>query len=739
MNTLTFAEFKDRLAHRVRLRTRMLDPHRRASVFSQRGEANSLGRIYVINLDRKTGRWRQVRRELDRFRGRHGERLTALTRRVSAIDARYMTSAPNPVVLRPAYTLADQFTVDPNPLLEINAETRAHEIAMTRQEIAVALSHIETWRRVVTGDDTAALILEDDIFMASGFARRLKTTWTALRDPNGNPDFDLLYLAYKDVSTEKPSAGAKPVRRREPGIWEAAAYILTKAGAQKLLDQLPAFGPVDLWLNLQFTRLKTFTAGRQLIEQRIDEPSTNSYSVLPVLSEVGVITKEKALRPPSRRLRGPVIGLGDAHSGLTSLAMALSMVGYTCMSDLDQMPADEIDMLRRGERGRLFNAYVNIGSIDGESVRDIAAANPHAVFVLTSPGQASGNLPFKRVLHLGLTVADKWNSLSEFLGIDYPAFPYPEADDIGRRSVASPLPLDNPLPATDLKFDTSPWILSRRSRSWQGTPVQPDQSSSTVTTSIQWSAGEPLQDDGTWKLRDDTFPSNLALFSPKNVTAHSDGLALAMRCETTAVREFTAAAITSRTSYLYGSFAAELLPSNVPGLITGLFLHRNGPRQEIDIEFLGRDTTKMLVNVFYNPGPGGTKLEYGYRGTPTTITLGFDAAADFHLYEIDWQPNHIAWKVDGMTVYERTLWNPTPIPDRPLAFNLNLWHSRSTEFAGRLDTNRLPTHAEVRSIVLRPQTASQRRSPGIPVWPAATHPIDRLHLPGAGDSVPRSG
>ena len=79
----------------------------------------------------------------------------------------------------------------------------------------------------------------------------------------------------------------------------------------------------------------------------------------------------------------------------------------------------------------------------------------------------------------------------------------------------------------------------------------------------------------------------------------------------------------------------------------------------------------MLVNVFYNPGPGGSKLEHGYRGTPTKITLGFDAAADFHLHEIDWQPNHIAWKVDGMTVYERTLWNPTPVLDGPLAFNLN--------------------------------------------------------------------
>ncbi|MFB9725688.1 family 16 glycosylhydrolase [Haloechinothrix salitolerans] len=677
----------------------MLDLQRRASVFSQRGETDSLGRIYVINLDRRPDRWRRVRRELDRFRCRHGDRLTVLTRRISAVDARYMTSASDPAVLRPAYTLADQLTVEPNPLLKIDDTARAHEIAMTREEIAVALSHIETWRRVVTGDDTTALILEDDVVMTSGFARRLKATWTALQDPSGSPDFDLLYLAYKDVSTETTRPGADPVHRREPGVWEAAAYVLTKAGAQKLLDRLPAFGPIDLWLNLQFTTLKTFTAGRRLIEQRIDEPSINSYSVLPALSRVGVITKEKALLPSSHRLRGPVIGLGAAHSGLTSLARALSMVGYTCLSDLDRMPADELGMLQRGERGRLFNAYVNIGSLNDKSIRGIAAANPHALFVLTTLDHVPGKLPASRVLHLDRTVADKWNSLSEFLGIDYPPFLYPEAEDIGKRSIASRLPLDKPLPATDLKFDTSPWILPRRLLNWQGIQIQSDQSSGSAT-SIKWSAGKPLDDDETWKLRDDTFPSNLALFSPRNVTAHIDGLALAMRRESTPVREFTAAAIASRTNYLYGSFAAEFRPSSVPGLITGLFLHRNGPRQEIDIEFLGNDTTKMLVNVFYNPGHDGTKLEYGYRGTPTEIALGFDAAADFHTYEIDWRPNRIAWKVDGETVYERTLWNPTPIPDQPLEFNLNLWHSRSTEFAGHLDTYSLPTRTEVRSIVI---------------------------------------
>jgi beta-glucanase (GH16 family) len=135
--------------------------------------------------------------------------------------------------------------------------------------------------------------------------------------------------------------------------------------------------------------------------------------------------------------------------------------------------------------------------------------------------------------------------------------------------------------------------------------------------------------------------------------------------------------------------------------VTGIFLHRNGPRQEIDIEFLGKDTSKMLINIFYNPGPEGTRLEYGYRGTPTLVDLGFDAARDFHTYGIDWQPNAIRWLLDDDVAYQRMTWDPTPIPDRPLQFNLNLWHSRSKEFAGLLAPTRLPASASVRSIEIR--------------------------------------
>ena len=106
----------------------------------------------------------------------------------------------------------------------------------------------------------------------------------------------------------------------------------------------------------------------------------------------------------------------------------------------------------------------------------------------------------------------------------------------------------------------------------------------------------------------------------------------------------------------------------------------------------------MLVNVYYNPGDAGTKLEYGYRGTPALIDLGFDATSEFHRYEIEWWSDIIRWHVDGRLVHERVMWDPTPIPHLPMQFNVNLWHSRSRELAGKLAASDLPAQSYVRQI-----------------------------------------
>lgn len=638
-----------------------------------------------------------MKHELKRFTDRHGAPLTAVTRRFSAVDARHMPSEADPKVLTPVFTLADQLTVDPNPLLVIDDAAKSQQIAMSKPEIAVALSHIEVWRLVANGDVPSALILEDDVFFPRGFGKKLSSTWASLTDPDsGASNFDLLYLSFTEVGARPERDGNNPIRRERPGIWQASAYVLTRAGAQRLLSQLPAHGPIDLWLNLQFQNIRTFTASKQVIEQRIDGPSSNSYSILPILSQLGVLTAEKPALPVRTRRKAPIIALGEPGSGLSSLAKALSMLGYTCCSDLSVLPGEETDMLRDGSRRCMFNAYVNIGTLDASRTQQLARSNRRVRVITTSAIDLPGIDP-ERILDIS-TATDIWAELSAFLDIDYPTHPYPKEADQGLRELARHGDdHDRDSRSTAQLPDETPWVL-RADSSWRGLPIAGAGVRPPDTLVATYNPQRQLDED-VWRLREDTFPSNLSIFSPNNFiqTSRSHG-SLVLDAQPTRVREFTAAAIASRQSYRYGTFRAVLKPSDTPGLITGFFLHRNGPRQEIDIEFLGKDTTKILVNVFYNPGPSGTKLEYGYIGTPALIELGFDAATEFHTYEIEWHPDRIVWRVDGSDVHVRHLWQPTPIPDQPLELNLNLWHSRSIDLAGRLDFDRLPSSSHVRHI-----------------------------------------
>ena len=123
---------------------------------------------------------------------------------------------------------------------------------------------------------------------------------------------------------------------------------------------------MDLWINHQFGVLDVRATRRSIISQRRDVSSTNSYSILPALTKIGAITSEGAslfhIRPSER----PVFAFGPGGSGLSSLAMALSMLGYRCCSDLQALPGPELERLLAGRGDRVFDAYVNIRIFGGE-------------------------------------------------------------------------------------------------------------------------------------------------------------------------------------------------------------------------------------------------------------------------------------------------------------------------------------------------------------------------------------
>jgi beta-glucanase (GH16 family) len=196
----------------------------------------------------------------------------------------------------------------------------------------------------------------------------------------------------------------------------------------------------------------------------------------------------------------------------------------------------------------------------------------------------------------------------------------------------------------------------------------------------------------------ETFPGNLAAFTREGLIQDAEGAHLLLSKTTAGNRPYRSGAFASKRSFGHGRFEAEIKAARGSGFVTGFFLHRAFPRQEIDVEITGDAPRHMLVNVYFNPGDDRAAAEYGYRGSPCRVDLGFDVTLDFHLYTIDWRPGFISWSVDGKPVHERVGWDPTPIPHLPMRLHANLWVPRSEELAGPIDESALPSTATFRNI-----------------------------------------
>lgn len=700
---------------RIWLSLRKLLPRRKCQTFGAQGSRNGFGveRIYVINLDREPGRWSKMEQELKHILTSSGNDLLALTERHVAVDARaFLQDPPKDADIDPHYTLEDQLFVEPQPLTLPTRYELDAPIRMSRAEIAVARSHIDVWRRVAGGDQDYALILEDDVWFHAGFARHLDQAWEEIvTAPDRTGRFDVLYVSYLEVKHGAPKTSiSSNVFRPVRGLWHLSGYILSREGARKLLGLLPCRGPVDLWINHQFKLLDVRATKHSLVSQRRDARSTNSYSILPALSTIGAINSEGASLFNIRPTEQPVFAFGPEGTGHSSLAMALSMLGYRCCSDLEALPATEIARLLEGSSDRIFDAYVNIGSLHA-IVGKLRSSYPKAKFIVTASAGSTAD-EISLIVGSDLNGADlvvlssenvySWRVICEHLRCAPPTCSFPKLKDLGQRPIFDGIIQTGKQPKYKTpKRDRSPWVVEPRNW-WQGVSSVPTGDEQTSAgTSVRINDCLEYLDERHWILRSDTFTSNLALFRPTNVEFNSlNGAALLVRKELLGVRDYSAGSLCSRDQYLFGRFEAVIQTSNVPGIVTGFFLHRNSPHQEIDIEIAGNRPDRMLINVFYNPGGEGANFDYGYRGAPSFIELGFDASKASHRYAIEWSPCEIRWLVDDQLVHRRVIWDPTPIPHLPMRLHLNSWPSRSTQLAGQINNRLLPSTAIVRSIDL---------------------------------------
>lgn len=142
--------------------------------------------------------------------------------------------------------------------------------------------------------------------------------------------------------------------------------------------------------------------------------------------------------------------------------------------------------------------------------------------------------------------------------------------------------------------------------------------------------------------------------------------------------------------YSYGYYEVCMKPAKGSGLVSSFFTYTNNPRwDEIDIEFLGKDTTKVQFN-YYIDGVGGHEKLYD---------LGFDASSEFHVYAFDWKSNSITWYVDGKAVYTAT----ESIPEYPQQIMMNIWNCTGIDdWTGPLDESALPATASYKWVAYVP-------------------------------------
>lgn len=132
-------------------------------------------------------------------------------------------------------------------------------------------------------------------------------------------------------------------------------------------------------------------------------------------------------------------------------------------------------------------------------------------------------------------------------------------------------------------------------------------------------------------------------WTPKGCNFSADGREVALSLQDP---KEPYASLTSKSAFLYGSIGAwiKLAPNDSAGTVTTLYLSSTGPKHcEFDFEFLGNQSGEpylLHTNIFVD-GVGGREQQ---------IRLWFDATADYHYYNFQWNSEVVVFFVDNVPI-----------------------------------------------------------------------------------------
>lgn len=152
----------------------------------------------------------------------------------------------------------------------------------------------------------------------------------------------------------------------------------------------------------------------------------------------------------------------------------------------------------------------------------------------------------------------------------------------------------------------------------------------------------------------------------------------------------------SLDSVLYGKFVFRMKMQSEPGVVSSFFTYDNQswqgkgiPWREIDFETIGIRPNLLQTNII----TGNLSNRVTSEHTAEVVNI-----SDYHTYTLEWTPDAVIWKVDGVTVRTElaaTSQQVIDLRDTPQTYRSNIWISEVPEWVGEIDLSHLPLYQTI--------------------------------------------
>lgn len=210
-------------------------------------------------------------------------------------------------------------------------------------------------------------------------------------------------------------------------------------------------------------------------------------------------------------------------------------------------------------------------------------------------------------------------------------------------------------------------------------------------------------DPASWTVSNGTWEPSRAIYRPENVILQGDisRLKIFRLTRPRMKKDYSAASITTRQLFGYGTFTARLRAATPKGVAAGFLLMNppipGGNHQEICTILGGPE--KGLLDLDASHQPAGSAYPQKAGGLkPTAI----DFRNEYHDFTVVWSSDRVTWLVDGVEVQSVS----SCIPDLGLQIGFFIQPTWGN-MAYKIDDSQLPAYLDVQWVNYIPESAGQ--------------------------------